>query len=130
METELSNVVTALGNYNGVSTSISSEANLVTMISGLTIVKNADKTVWADGTLTYTITINNQTSVAYTTPVITDVLDGNLVTFVNDSVTIDGAKAESSQYNYDTSTNTLTVTLEDLAPSSSKTITFQVTKKA
>lgn len=130
METELSNVVTALGNYNGVSTSISSEANLVTMISGLTIVKNADKTVWADGTLTYTITINNQTSVAYTTPVITDVLDGNLVTFVNDSVTIDGTKAESSQYNYDTSTNTLTVTLEDLAPSSSKTITFQVTKKA
>lgn len=130
METELSNVVTALGNYNGVSTSISSEANLVTMISGLTIVKNADKTVLADGTLTYTITINNQTSVAYTTPVITDVLDGNLVTFVNDSVTIDGAKAESSQYNYDTSTNTLTVTLEDLAPSSSKTITFQVTKKA
>lgn len=130
METELSNVVTALGNYNGVSTSISSEANLVTMIGGLTIVKNADKTVWADGTLTYTITINNQTSVAYTTPVITDVLDGNLVTFVNDSVTIDGAKAESSQYNYDTSTNTLTVTLEDLASSSSKTITFQVTKKA
>lgn len=130
METELSNVVTALGNYNGVSTSISSEANLVTMISGLTIVKNADKTVWADGTLTYTITINNQTSVAYTTPVITDVLNGNLVTFVNDSVTIDGAKAESSQYNYDTSTNTLTITLEDLAPSSSKTITFQVTKKA
>lgn len=130
METELSNVVTALGNYNGVSTSISSEANLVTMIGGLTIVKNADKTVWTDGTLTYTITINNQTSVAYTTTVITDVLDGNLVTFVNDSVTIDGAKAESSQYNYDTSTNTLTVTLEDLAPSSSKTITFQVTKKA
>lgn len=130
MEPELSNVVTALGNYNGVSTSISSEANLVTMIGGLTIVKNADKTVWADGTLTYTITINNQTSVAYTTPVITDVLDGNLVTFVNDSVTIDGAKAESSQYNYDTSTNTLTVTLEDLASSSSKAITFQVTKKA
>lgn len=130
MEAELSNVVTALGNYNGVSTSISSEANLVTMISRLTIVKNADKTVWADGTLTYTITINNQTSVAYTTLVITDVLDGNLVTFVNDSVTIDGAKAESLQYNYDTSTNTLTVTLEDLAPSSSKTITFQVTKKA
>ena len=130
MEAELSNVVTALGNYNGVSTSISSEANLVTMISRLTIVKNADKTVWADGTLTYTITINNQTSVAYTTLVITDVLDGNLGTFVNDSVTIDGAKAESLQYNYDTSTNTLTVTLEDLAPSSSKTITFQVTKKA
>lgn len=130
METELSNVVTALGNYNGVSTSISSEANLVTMIRGLTIVKNADKTVWADGALTYTITINNQTSVTYTAPVITDVLDGNLVTFVNDSVTIDGAKAESSQYNYDTSTNNLTVTLEDLAPSSSKTITFQVTKKA
>ena len=127
---ELNNIALAKGNYNNIPTLINSNKFTVKLTNELTITKESNKTNWTSGNLTYTITINNQTSVAYTTLVITDVLDGNLVTFVNDSVTIDGAKAESLQYNYDTSTNTLTVTLEDLAPSSSKTITFQVTKKA
>lgn len=130
METELTNTVRAVGNYNNIPTAITSDALVVTMVSGLTITKTADKSIWADGALTYTITINNQSTQSYTSPVITDVLDTSLVVFTPDSVTIDGVKATSSQYTYDESTSTLTVNLEDLAAAATKTITFQVTKKA
>lgn len=130
METELSNTVSALGSYNSIPTSITSDAVLVTMISGLTITKSADKTVWADGALTYTIKIDNQAAETYTAPVVTDILNGTLVTFVDGSVTIDGTAATSSEYNFESGTNTLTVTLTDIPAGGSKTITFQVTKKA
>ena len=38
--------------------------------------------VWADGTLTFTIEVDNQTEKSYTAPVITDALDINIVSFV------------------------------------------------
>ena len=130
MENELSNLASALGNYNSIPTSITSDAVLVTMVSGLTITKSADKTIWADGTLTYTIKIDNQSSETYAAPVVTDILNGTLVNFVDGSVTIDGVKATESEYSYEEGTNTLKVTLADIAAGESKTITFQVTKKA
>ncbi len=130
MENELSNLASALGNYNSIPTSITSDAVLVTMVSGLTITKSADKTIWADGALTYTIKIDNQSSETYAAPVVTDILNGTLVNFVDGSVTIDGVKATESEYSYEEGTNTLKVTLADIAAGGSKTITFQVTKKA
>lgn len=129
MENELSNLASALGNYNSIPTSITSDAVLVTMVSGLTITKSADKTIWADGALTYTIKIDNQSSETYAAPVVTDILYGTLVNFVDGSVTIDGVKATESEYSYEEGTNTLKVTLADVAAGGSKTITFQVTKK-
>lgn len=130
MENELSNLASALGNYNSIPTSITSDAVLVTMVSGLTITKSADKIIWADGALTYTIKIDNQSSETYAAPVVTDILYGTLVNFVDGSVTIDGVKATESEYSYEEGTNTLKVTLADIAAGGSKTITFQVTKKA
>ena len=90
MEKILNNTAQAVGNYNDIPTSITSTATVVTMISGLTITKTADKQVWADGNLTYTIIINNNSTMPYKTPEVKDVLDTSLVEFVPDSVTIDG----------------------------------------
>lgn len=129
METELSNTVRAVGNYNNVPTSITSAVSVVTMISGLTITKTADKTVWADGNLTYSIVINNQAEKDYVTPEITDVLDSNLIEFVPESVTVDGVQAETSSYSYNEGTKTLTINLDDITAGKSKTVTFQVKKK-
>lgn len=129
METELSNTVRAVGNYNNVPTSITSAVSVVTMISGLTITKTADKPVWADGNLTYSIVINNQAEKDYVTPEITDVLDSNLIEFVPESVTVDGVKAETSSYSYNEGTHTLTINLDDITSGESKTVTFQVKKK-
>lgn len=127
---DLSNTVSVLGNYNNIPTEINSEAVVVSMIDGLTVTKTADKMVWADGLLTYTIVINNKADLSYTTPVITDILDTTKVGFVNESVTIDGVKAETSKYTYEESTGTLTITLDDITTTGSTTITFQVSKKA
>lgn len=130
METQLSNTATVLGEYNNIPTSISSQALVVTMIDGLTVTKTADKMIWADGILTYTILVDNKATETYTSPKITDILNTTLVSFVSDSVTIDGVKAETSKYTYDESTGTLTINLDDIAPSANSTITFQVEKKA
>ena len=127
---DVSNIVSVLGNYNNIPTEINSEAVVVSMIDGLTVTKTADKMVWADGLLTYTIVINNKADLSYTTPVITDILDTTKVGFVNESVTIDGVKVENSKYTYEESTGTLTITLDDIEATGSTTITFQVSKKA
>ena len=129
METELSNTASVAGNYNNIPTSVTSLVSVVTMIDGLTITKNTDKKIWADGDLTYTIVISNNALKTYEEPVITDVLDNNLIQFVDGSVTIDGASATEQEYQFDSSNGTLTVKLSDIDVSSSKTITFKVRKK-
>ena len=66
METKLSNTVSVLGNYNSIPTEISTQALVVTLLSGLTATKTADKMVWSDdGYLTYTIVVDNQTDESY-----------------------------------------------------------------
>lgn len=127
---ELSNTVNVLGNYNSIPTSLESEAVVVSMIDGLTVTKEADKMVWASGVLTYTITINNTATESYTSPVITDVLNPSLVTFVSGSVMLNNEKLEESNYTYEASSGTLTINLPDITSSSKSEITFQVTKKS
>ena len=129
MTNNLSNTVTVLGNYNEIPTSISSQALVVAMIDGLTVTKTADKMVWADGALTYTIEVDNKALESYTSPTITDVLDISLVSFVNGSVTIDGAKAEESKYTYNDANGTLTINIPDIIASGKCVVTFQVSKK-
>lgn len=126
---ELNNIVTAVGNYNGIATTITSNNVVVNMIDGLTILKSANKTNWADGNLEYTIVINNGTDTSYNEVKVTDVIDTNLVTFITDSVTINDASASSSEYTYDAETGTLTINLSDVLPSGSSTVKFQVKKK-
>lgn len=126
---ELNNTVTSIGNYNNIPTSLTSNTSIVNMVEGLTLTKEADKDNWVSGYLTYTITLDNETDKPYEKPVITDILDNTLVEFVNDSVTINGIKADSSKYKYDEGSHTLTVNLDDVSPSRSTTLTFRVTKK-
>ncbi len=80
------------------------------------------------GDLTYTIELDNQADETYENPVITDVIDTNLVEFLEGSVIINDTVATESQYNYDKESHTLKITLENIAPSSKTTITFRVKK--
>lgn len=129
METILSNTVSALGNYNDVPTAMASEAVLVTLLDGLKITKTADKPAWADGVLTYTIVLTNDETKPYTAPVVTDIIDNTLVDFISGSVMIEGVAATDDQYSYNENTHTLTVLLDDIAATSTRTITFQANKK-
>lgn len=128
MENILNNIAEATGSYNNIPVTITTDALAVTMIDGLKITKTADKMVWAEGLLTYTIVVQNDTNTVYTDPYITDVLDTSLVSFVEDSVYINSEKADTSKYSFDSSTKTLKINLDNIAPSSSSTITFQVKK--
>ena len=129
MDQTLNNIAQAVGNYNNIPTSITSSVSVVTMVNGLTITKTANKQIWADGNLTYTIVVDNKAEQTYTSPKVTDILDATLIDFVDGSVIIDGQKANPTQYSFNNQTNTLTVDLEDIAVSSSRTITFDVSKK-
>lgn len=129
METNLSNTASVLGEYNSISTQINSEDLVVVMISGLTVKKTADKMVWGDGKLTYTIEVDNQTNVDYTNPVITDKLDTTLITFVAGSVKLNGTELDANKYTYDDSTGLLTINIETVASMQKSTITFEVEKK-
>ena len=129
MENKLSNTATVLGNYNDIPIEISTQTLVITMITGLTVSKTADKMVQSDGNLTYTIVINNETGENYTSPVITDILDTNLITFVADSVTVDGEKLDTTKYTWDQATGKLTINLPDVETNTKKTVTFQVAKK-
>ena len=78
----LNNTASVLGEYDVVPTSVNSEVLVVSLISGLTVTKSVEKMVQADGTLIFNIEVDNQTEKSYTVPVITGVLDINLVSFV------------------------------------------------
>lgn len=127
---ELNNIALTKGNYNNIPTSITSNTSIVNLVEGLTITKEADKTNWINGNLTYTITIDNQSDKSYEQPIVTDIIDTSLVDFIDGSVKIDNVTATDTEYKYDTTTHTLTINLKDITPSSNSTITFLVKKKS
>ncbi len=123
---EITNIANATGTYNGLTTSIATEAVVTPLIDDLNITKTANRQAWATGTLTYTITIDNQSATPYVAPVVTDTIDPTLATLVAGTVTIDGIAADPADYTFDAGTGLLTVTLSDIAATSSTVVTFQV----
>lgn len=132
MDSTLNNQASAVGEYNNISTSLTSEVSVVTMIDGLTITKSADKKNWASGVLTYTIVVNNTTANTYSGVNVTDILDTTKVKLVDGSVTVDGNIIQKgtnvNEYTYDDTNGTLVVNLGDIATTVKKTITFQISK--
>lgn len=126
---ELNNTVSSVGNYDNIPTSLTSNALVVNIIEGLSLTLESDKKNWADGNLTYKITINNETNKSYENPVITDIIDINYIDFVKESVMIDNVKAETSKYTYNEDDHTLTINLDSINPSSKVLVTFNVKKK-
>ena len=88
------------------------------MIDGLKITKTADKMVWAESLLTYTIVVTIRILC------IRILLDTSLVSFVEDSVYINSEKADTSKYSFDSPTKTLKINLDNIAPSSMVTSVF------
>ena len=98
------------------------------MVTGLNITKTANKEVWTEGALTYTVTITNNAAFTFVAPTITDILDPTLVELVDGSITINGTPAEPGDFTYNNVTGELEITLEDIPTSSSTIVTFQVNK--
>ena len=122
---KLSNTANVTGNYDAIPTTLTSEAVITEMITGLTIVKTADKQNWASGNLTYTVTISNSAENPFETPTFTDTLDPTLIKLVENTVKVNGTDA---QYTYDSVSGLLTVELETIEKDASTEVTFQVQK--
>ena len=125
---ELSNTVNGTGTYDSVPISLTSNTSVVKLVDGLTLTLAADKTYWKDGNLKYTITLDNATDVPYENVTLTDVLDTTYVTFVEGSVEINSVAAQSSEYNYEDSSHTLTINLTSVAAQNKTIVTFSVKK--
>lgn len=125
---ELSNTITSVGTYNNIETALTSNEVVINMIEGLKVTKDADKKNWADGVLTFKITVENLTDMAYTNVVITDVLDTSKIVFVDKSVIINNVTASDDKYSYND--NTLIINLDSVDANTTSTITFQVSKKS
>ena len=124
-DVKLTNVADVTGTYDSIPTTLTSEAIITDLISGLTIIKTADKQNWATGNLTYTVTITNAAENAFEKPTFTDILDPALIKLVENTVEVNGSTTE---YTYDPTTGKLSVELETIATEGSTTITFQVQK--
>lgn len=122
----LTNNANISGTYD--SSPLTLESNTVTtqLISGITIQKSVDKQNWLSGDLTYTITIQNNADSNLDSPVLTDILNPDLIKLVENSVQVDGA---IKQYTYEELSGTLTVNLDNIDVGNTATITFRVQKK-
>ncbi len=124
---ELINIASSVGDYEGLSTEMTTEAVITQLVDNLTISKAADRVSWATGYLTYTITVDNQSTSPYESPVVTDTIDPALATLVDGTVTIDGVPAVSpTDYTFDILTGLLTVNLSDVLATTDVVIEFQV----
>lgn len=121
----LENKIEINGTYGDEATPVTFSSNTVTttIVRGLTVTKSADKQSWVDGLLTYTITINNSSGAKLASGTVMDQLNTTLVNFNTESgVTINGEA--TSNYTY--SGGVLSVTLPEIADSSTTTIVFKV----
>lgn len=124
----LTNQTTIEGQYGSPASAISFFSNEVTtnIVQGLTVQKDADKTNWVNGPLTYTIVVTNNSGNTLSSGSLIDKIDTTLVDFSTTyGVQIDGSKTSNYTYN----DGNLQVTLPDLETDKSVTITFQVTQK-
>lgn len=126
METIINNFAKVTGKYNDISTSVTSSTSIVTWVDGLSIKKEADKEIWTEGNLKYTITVENQTGKIYGKPDITDTLDNHL-NLLEETILINGNTVTNTDYEY--ANNVLTIHLDDLNTGDSSIITFEVSKK-
>lgn len=127
---DLLNTALASGEVDGVQTGLTGAVTIQNVV-GLTMVKTADQQSWADGALTYTVTIENAAgNDDYTDVVITDQLDA-AIALVADSVQAGGVDLLETDYTY--AANLLTInTIQgaaiNVAGGETLTITFQVQK--
>lgn len=123
----LSNIGEMAGVYGGAPESRTSKAVTTLLVDDtLNMDKTADRPVWADGKLLYTITINNYGVEDYTEVTFTDTLDPLLITL--DDVYGVLLNGEAVAHTFDGPSGLLSVTNLEIAAGTEAVITFQVQK--
>ncbi len=119
----LTNKCTLSGQIGADILTMDSSPSDVKIYDAITATKTANKTVWTEGILLYTITINNGETIDFETPSFSDTLNTTLVDYVTDSFKVGGAV---HAHNY--ASGVLTATLPTITAGNSLTITFEVVR--
>lgn len=124
--------VTNKADFTGLLGTLEVEGNsrVTVQMVDVDFMKTASPMVWADGQLTYTVTItHNETGEALKTVVFTDVLPITQIVYVANSAeaTMGGVSVPVTA-NYDPATGLLTVNLPDIPEGETLTLTFRVEK--
>lgn len=122
-ETLLKNTGSFDGLYDGELLALDSTTVETRLLSAITATKTADRDIWVNGFLTYTILVNNLEGMDFITPAFTDILDTTKIGFVTNSFLVDGAV-----YAHDYTGGTLTATLPTIPAGGQLTIAFTVYK--
>ncbi|HHB2106827.1 TPA: cell surface protein, partial [Bacillus cereus] len=100
-------------------TSSSNTVNTAVVDASLSVIKNTDSLVQStDGTITYTVVVQNNGNTTANTVTLTDLVPEGTA-FIPDSVTINGVSAPGTDPN-------VGISLNSIAPSEIVTVTFQV----
>lgn len=126
MPDSITNTVNVSGTFNALLTGLT-DAVVTAMTDELSITKTANKVMWADGQLTYTIVVTNEsTTLPYENVTFSDIIDPTIASLVTGSVKLNGADVT---HTYDDTTGALTFTIGNIAAASTATITFSIVKK-
>ena len=120
----------AIGGYPDVDTAMTA-AVTVQLVDGLDMTLEADRTLWINGPLKYTATISNASGVSYTTPDLTFTLNPLIVTFITDSVKINGTDATTGTApgEYEYNSGQLVIHLDTIADGDpDTTVEYSVTR--
>ncbi len=126
---KLKNIATSTGIYNNLNTVLDSNENEVLLINNFKIIKKANKTLWATGSLTYTIIIKNLSSASFENIIIEDVLNPNFILLDVESVRINDIPAGYGIFTYNNSNGLLVITLPKVKGEEKIVITFKVNKR-
>jgi len=114
------------GVFNDLQTSLTSNTTTTYLTRDLSITKSADKILWADDYLTYTINIENTSEThAFENIVLNDIIDPTIATLVAESVRLNG---NTIPYTFNALNGELTVDVGTITANNTGIITFQITK--
>lgn len=126
-EVILTNMGDFTAEYDGEIITFSSTEVKTTIVHGITAVKSADKSIWVNGPLLYTVVLTNDSGMPLTDGTFTDQLDIALITLDEaHGIYINGVK---TAHTFDAGGVLLVEHLPTIAPGESITITFQVLQK-
>lgn len=140
MNRELINIANIKGTLNGNSVNINSNETITELPDVYSINMYADREIWSDGLLTYTVIIRNITNIPLNPiaffmviPDISNVtinLNTTIVALDESTITVDDHSINPDDYIYNEDTGSLSIRFPTLKPGAELKVIFKVNKKS
>ena len=123
---EIINSFTVTGNILNLNTTLTSNEVIINANDNLMITKSANKSIWENGVLTYTVTITNNSDNIITNN-FSDIINPSYASLITNLVFVDNSMPS---FSYDKLTGLLEINDIKINPNESVIISYSVSKKA